>query len=475
MSVPTGYRVGALLLALGTLLLVPGSMADVPHQMSYQGFLRDSTGDPVTGTVNLQFFVFPDSTSPAGEECWGPEDWFNQPVVDGFFELQLGKHLPLNPDCFDGTVQWLEIRVNGAPLSPRKPISSAAYAIQPAGESGATGPTGPPGATGAPGAQGPTGATGPIGPPGPTGSGDLTDVLPGTGILVDSPGGPQPTVNLDTGYADVRYVNEGQPAGVTSDMVAADAITAPKIAADAVGATEIASSAVGSAEIADNSISASDIAPDAVGNSELVDDVTVSYLRASSRVGAGTTSPAWPLDVNGTANADEFYLSGHRIIDYTDSNSWRIYALGGGDFKLEINDADVRTRNFRPSSGFNYDLGTEANPWLNVYADEFVNRKKLRSGEIQSFYGLLMPGSMVEDVGTARLQNGKAHVELDPLYLEAVLVDSEHPMRVFVQPTEECHGVYVKKHDRGFDVIELNGETSSASFDYRVLAQRRGR
>jgi hypothetical protein len=161
MKISTGCRIGAAFLALAVVFAALWALADVPHQMSYQGFLRDSDGEPVSGTVNLQFFVFPDSASPVGEECWGPEDWFNHQITDGFFELQLGQHLPLNPECFDGTVQWLEIRVNGAPLSPRKPISSAAYAIKPAGEPGATGPTGPPGPAGATGATGPTGpATG---------------------------------------------------------------------------------------------------------------------------------------------------------------------------------------------------------------------------------------------------------------------------------------------------------------------------
>ncbi|MBU2689946.1 MAG: hypothetical protein KJ970_03395 [Candidatus Eisenbacteria bacterium] len=103
------------------------AVADVPGQMSYQGFLRDGDGIPVTGLVNFQFNIFPDSTS--GDACWGPEFHVGVPVVDGFFELQLGSVLPLPATCFDGTVEWLDIWVNGAPLSPRKPISSSAYAF----------------------------------------------------------------------------------------------------------------------------------------------------------------------------------------------------------------------------------------------------------------------------------------------------------------------------------------------------------
>lgn len=39
-------------IVLPTLLVGTAAMADVPEQMSYQGFLRDQGGDPVTGKRN---------------------------------------------------------------------------------------------------------------------------------------------------------------------------------------------------------------------------------------------------------------------------------------------------------------------------------------------------------------------------------------------------------------------------------------
>ena len=240
MSIPARSRIGALLLTLAALLMATAATADVPHQMSYQGFLRDSDGEPVTGTVNLQFFLFPDSASAPGEECWGPEDWFNHQVVDGFLELQLGSHLPLDPECFDGTVQWLEIRVNGAPLSPRKPISSAAYAIKPVGESGATGPTGPigpTGPTGAAGISGPVGATGPQGQPGTTGPTGPTGLQGPTGPSA-SPSIPlSSSLSSTTSTTQVRVGEAIVPTGSVSAGLLVIATAIGRAAAG--GATEM--------------------------------------------------------------------------------------------------------------------------------------------------------------------------------------------------------------------------------------------
>lgn len=38
---------------------------------------------------------------------------------------------------------------------------------------------------------------------------------------------------------------------------------------------------------------------------------------------------------------------------------------------------------------------------------------------------------------------------------------------------DDCNSVYVKRGTAGFEVIELNGGTSSANFGYRILAKRK--
>jgi hypothetical protein len=89
-------------------------------------------------------------------------------------------------------------------------------------------------------------------------------------------------------------------------------------------------------------------------------------------------------------------------------------------------------------------------------------------------YAMESPEVWFEEFGEGKLENGKAHVELDPLFLETVAIDPSHPMKVFIQLQDDCKGTYVKTQTTGFDVIELQGGTSNASFSYRAVAKRRG-
>lgn len=84
------------------------------------------------------------------------------------------------------------------------------------------------------------------------------------------------------------------------------------------------------------------------------------------------------------------------------------------------------------------------------------------------------PENWFEDFGNGRLNQGRTHIELDPLFLETVTVDQDDPLKVFIQVEGECNGVYVAKGATGFDVVELNKGTSDISFSYRVVAKRKG-
>lgn len=84
------------------------------------------------------------------------------------------------------------------------------------------------------------------------------------------------------------------------------------------------------------------------------------------------------------------------------------------------------------------------------------------------------PEIWFEDFGGGRLRNGAAEVRLDPVFLETVTIDEAHPMRVYVTVTGDCRGVFVEKRADGFTVRELGGGTSSAGFDWRVVAKRKG-
>ena len=79
-----------------------------------------------------------------------------------------------------------------------------------------------------------------------------------------------------------------------------------------------------------------------------------------------------------------------------------------------------------------------------------------------------------DDIGSSRLIDGRATVVLDPMFRESVVIDQNNPLKVFVTLTGPANGVWVEKFDNGFVVHELMNGASNATFDYRVVAKRRG-
>lgn len=77
-----------------------------------------------------------------------------------------------------------------------------------------------------------------------------------------------------------------------------------------------------------------------------------------------------------------------------------------------------------------------------------------------------------EDIGGAKLVNGECTINLDELFLETVVIDEKHPMRVFIQMEGESQEVYVEKGTTYFKVKERNGGQSNAEFSYRIMAKR---
>jgi hypothetical protein len=83
------------------------------------------------------------------------------------------------------------------------------------------------------------------------------------------------------------------------------------------------------------------------------------------------------------------------------------------------------------------------------------------------------PENWFEDFGSTALTSGRAHVDLDAVFLETVTVNDQHPIKVFVQQTSgDPVNFVVQKGTSGFDVVGPAG--SSVCFDYRVVAKRKG-
>jgi hypothetical protein len=109
---------------------VTGAAAEgIPRQLSYQGRLLDSSGQPVQGTRKLGFEVF--DAAVGGASLWS-DTLENVGVVDGYYEIVLGStpgHA-FPASLFDGSARYLEISVEGAKLSPRQAIGSVPFALK---------------------------------------------------------------------------------------------------------------------------------------------------------------------------------------------------------------------------------------------------------------------------------------------------------------------------------------------------------
>jgi hypothetical protein len=90
-----------------------------------------------------------------------------------------------------------------------------------------------------------------------------------------------------------------------------------------------------------------------------------------------------------------------------------------------------------------------------------------------ALYAMSSPENWFEDFGSGRLSNGSATVALDPEFAETVNTGVDY--HVFLTPNGESKGLYVsQKGPSSFEVRESGGGSSSISFDYRIVAHRKG-
>ena len=100
--------------------------AQVPAAWSYQGFLTDNTGVPLTGTYTFQFIFSRDSTSFVAE--WA--DTVAVTVENGYFTTFVGKQkdpIPCpEPTPFGPALcsPWMEVVVEGETLGARRRLGA---------------------------------------------------------------------------------------------------------------------------------------------------------------------------------------------------------------------------------------------------------------------------------------------------------------------------------------------------------------
>jgi hypothetical protein len=97
----------------------------------------------------------------------------------------------------------------------------------------------------------------------------------------------------------------------------------------------------------------------------------------------------------------------------------------------------------------------------------------LPDDRVVELYAMESPENWFEDFGWGELRDGVAEVVLDPTF--ALAVNTGIGYHVFLTPRGDCEGLYVAQETgTGFQVRELGGGRSNVSFDYRIVAKRRG-
>jgi len=88
-------------------------------------------------------------------------------------------------------------------------------------------------------------------------------------------------------------------------------------------------------------------------------------------------------------------------------------------------------------------------------------------------YAVQSPENWMEDFGTGNLELGVAVVKIDPVFAETVSNSADY--HVLLTPRGDSKGLYViNATPTSFEVRESGGGTSSLTFDYRIVAKRRG-
>jgi hypothetical protein len=110
-----------IIVLIGTIII----LAQIPNQMSYQGYLTDNNNQPVTGNKLLRFKIYDAPTG--GNNLW-TEEHTNVAILEGAFIVKLGSINSLNLS-FD-VPYWLGISVENEPeLVPRTSLTSSAYSL----------------------------------------------------------------------------------------------------------------------------------------------------------------------------------------------------------------------------------------------------------------------------------------------------------------------------------------------------------
>ena len=181
-------------------------------------------------------------------------------------------------------------------------------------------------------------------------------------------------------------------------------------------------------------------------------------------------------------NTGPFSAAGIRLKTQAPGNSWTIFAgdtSGGTADGLFFDNTGLRDKFTVKATSGNVGIGTPSpTAKLHVVGDFIATGTKTALVETASYgkrqlYAMESAENWFEDFGGAKLINGQAVVQLDPIFAETVNTESEY--HVFLTPRGDCNGLYVVNQTPiSFEVRELQNGKGTIAFHYRIVAKRKG-
>ena len=195
--------------------------------INYQGYLTDSSGNPVNDPLDMVFRLY--NVESGGEALWTETQ--NVEVQDGLFSVLLGNVTPISTEIIASNNDlWLGIAVGGdEEMSPREKIASAPYAML---------------------ANVPDGS--------------ITQAKLADNAVTSAKIQDEQVSNSDVGF---NYAGSSAKGGPASNVDCSNCISSGEIQNGQVGNADLADNAVNSAKIQDGQVSSSDVGFNYAGSS----------------------------------------------------------------------------------------------------------------------------------------------------------------------------------------------------------------
>ncbi|MBC8526957.1 MAG: hypothetical protein H8D22_08915 [Candidatus Cloacimonetes bacterium] len=435
---------------------------DIPHEISYQGYLEED-GVALTGTYNMNFGIY--VSSAGGTACWSHT--YSVEVTNGRFSVVLGSEgAPIPSSCFTGTERYLQIIIEGTTLTPRTKLTSIGYTYVSELSDNADKLDGHDSGH----------SSGDI----PINDGAVCTNL--NADMLDGHHWSEVTTGYWTQVGSALYPND-------SDWRVGIGTTSPNtdyILEVRNGRVNIDGSSSSKLVRIDQDGSGNALEIDGAGDTGIdIDNVDIGiYVDAYNTGGEFKSSNATPV-VSRAYNTSYASLYGRH---HNSGSGTGIVGLGGGvsnwngysstgvaGFGNNFGIVGVGGQfggMFTDGNAIVYVATTLSGTEYKIYGDGNVSCiMPTRQGK-KVLFAPECPEPYFEDFGEGQLVNGHTHIDLDPLFEDCIKTDSEHPLKVFIQLNDNCNGVYVKTGTSGFDVYELQGGISNASFTYRVVGNR---